>query len=1085
MKPCVFVSYSSKDRELARAIHERLKSARFPVWRDELRLEADWSREIAFSLAEQADVLCLLWTHAAANSRWVKHEWLTARALEKYIVPCIFPSGPDLPEPLTTLHGIRFDDVQMGCDRLVERLAATESFQVRYEFRVLPEHSFIPFNPNPEFTGRNAELLDLYLKMVGNLCRIGLNQVGTVGMGGVGKTQLAVEFAFRYSFAFDAVFWIDATDPQGWLGQLLSLSRDRLRLSVADRQSPDSALQHLFALQAHFKQYPDTLLVLDNVEDPKLLNSERALLGAGVTPLSLGADLLFTTRRSFCIPGVVSQAVGVLSQDAAYDLLTAHRKPESEVEAESARAVANAVGYLPLAIVLIAGYLRKLPAVSFSDYRQALFRRRLGNIDLGVISEEELATRHMAAVGATLESQWQAVGRDDARLLLKLGGLFPESAIVPKARLGLLAGIPPGDSPLDRPLDQAFLPIEELNLVELIGDGSRIRLHPLVREFAQGLVKDVAREDFKRTAVESLAAAYDDPLRLQSEWRSRGVDELILDLRTAKSFCDDVEMLTILERVLDRERHHLTQIRVNAPERALQQLHHRAQLMGLPELAKSFLTAYRHSANRSFRTVAARPLEDAAIVRVLKGHRQKVTGAAFCDDTRAVSASWDGSLVLWDLESGEPLRSLRGHSSVINALAVTPDGRLAVSGSDDRTVIVWDLATGEVLRTLHGQNDYVLSVAVSADGGYVVGAARGGQLVYWDLDRGTQVDLSQDAGPEIAMRGDGGLILSRPVADIHEGELLIIDPHSRAERSLRAHGSEITAVAFALEGGRALTAGYDDKLILWDAEAGTQLRLMDTIGSVYNIAFARDGHHALTDCGKYLVYWDLEVGKAVRTFRAHHDYPNCVALSPSGKLAISSAQYEPTLILWDTTAPEVTASSQVHEERVDALCFDKEGDTCASIDWNGHVLVWDAPQGALISSHILEKGVYNSLSWSTRRALTGVGKEAQLQDVVTGDILRTFRLPKDVHALALSSDGRRAFFSLSGRDRTITTLDADSGQEVQPPSFIGYAHFLSLTPDGGQLLVGSDNGLLVLWNLRRDRELVRLEGPPHGDLHRF
>jgi WD40 repeat protein len=67
------------------------------------------------------------------------------------------------------------------------------------------------------------------------------------------------------------------------------------------------------------------------------------------------------------------------------------------------------------------------------------------------------------------------------------------------------------------------------------------------------------------------------------------------------------------------------------------------------------------------------------------------------DGLRAVSASWDRTLRLWDLDSGETLRLLEGHKSMVWAIAVTPDGCRAVSASDDRTLRTWDSAPVETL----------------------------------------------------------------------------------------------------------------------------------------------------------------------------------------------------------------------------------------------------------------------------------------------------------------------------------------------------------------------------------------------------
>ena len=70
---------------------------------------------------------------------------------------------------------------------------------------------------------------------------------------------------------------------------------------------------------------------------------------------------------------------------------------------------------------------------------------------------------------------------------------------------------------------------------------------------------------------------------------------------------------------------------------------------------------------------------------------------------------------MWDLESGEELRTLSGHTSSVNAVAVTPDGRRAVSGAADNTLKVWDLESGAVIATFSG-NGPIHQCAVTGDG---------------------------------------------------------------------------------------------------------------------------------------------------------------------------------------------------------------------------------------------------------------------------------------------------------------------------------------------------------------------------------
>ena len=82
-------------------------------------------------------------------------------------------------------------------------------------------------------------------------------------------------------------------------------------------------------------------------------------------------------------------------------------------------------------------------------------------------------------------------------------------------------------------------------------------------------------------------------------------------------------------------------------------------------------------------------------MRTLEGHLGAVKAVGVTPDgRRAVSASEDVTLRIWDLESGQLLRTLEGHLGGVE-VAVTPDGRRVVSGSKDKTLRVWDLESGQ------------------------------------------------------------------------------------------------------------------------------------------------------------------------------------------------------------------------------------------------------------------------------------------------------------------------------------------------------------------------------------------------------
>src|SRR5204863_5241476 len=82
-------------------------------------------------------------------------------------------------------------------------------------------------------------------------------------------------------------------------------------------------------------------------------------------------------------------------------------------------------------------------------------------------------------------------------------------------------------------------------------------------------------------------------------------------------------------------------------------------------------------------------------------------------------------ITLWDIESGSPIRTLPGHSGLVNSLAFSPDGKLLASGGMDRSLRIWRVADGEQVLVFSDTHDEVSCVAFSPDSKLVaVGAGR-------------------------------------------------------------------------------------------------------------------------------------------------------------------------------------------------------------------------------------------------------------------------------------------------------------------------------------------------------------------------
>jgi WD40 repeat protein len=253
-------------------------------------------------------------------------------------------------------------------------------------------------------------------------------------------------------------------------------------------------------------------------------------------------------------------------------------------------------------------------------------------------------------------------------------------------------------------------------------------------------------------------------------------------------------------------------------------------------------------------------------LRTLEGHRKGVNAVAVSrDGQRVVSASDDGMVRVWDLASGRLLLALEGHSGWVDAVAVTPDSRLVVSGSSDRTVCVWDLATGRALRILKGHRGWVLGVAVSPDGRHAVSCSDDSTVRVWDLATGN------------------------------------------ALHTLEGHGGWVWAVAFSPDGKRVVSGSEDGTVRVWDPATGAPLRILEGHLDWVNAVAVTPNGRAISgsDDGTVRV-WDLDTSTALLTLRGHRAAVRAVAIGPDGRHVISGSD-DGTLGVWELDVePETT-----------------------------------------------------------------------------------------------------------------------------------------------------------------------------------
>ncbi|MEO1431461.1 MAG: protein kinase [Cyanobacteria bacterium J06633_8] len=285
---------------------------------------------------------------------------------------------------------------------------------------------------------------------------------------------------------------------------------------------------------------------------------------------------------------------------------------------------------------------------------------------------------------------------------------------------------------------------------------------------------------------------------------------------------------------------------------------------------------------------------------------------------------------------------LNYHTSSIDSIAISPDGKILASSSHDNTIKLWNIFTGKELLTINTKYS-IYAIALAPDGLTIASGDSKNNIYIWDINSGEKIGIleghtgrfaginSLSFSPDGQILASGGGDKTVKLWNLNTGAEII---------TFKGHQRWVSSVAFTPDGKIIASGSADRTANFWNLTTGEILNTFKHNNEIRSIAFSPNGEiFATAGNDNTIKLWSVSNKEEISTLKGHERSIRYITFSPNGEI-LASSSYGNDIKLWDMTTKQLIFSLEGYSAKVNSIVFSPDGKTLFSGSDDKTIKVW-------------------------------------------------------------------------------------------------------------------------------------------------